>query len=197
MSVSQMNVAGAAPIPAPSTRGSRSKKRKTQPAIELTASTSSTAIVPALTDTSIVPVSTSTAIVPASPAAAPPTSAAVVPVTAVELASTAIAPMDSQSENAPGSVFSHGYNVVASALSGLSTKVETRKSQFKQHADFAKARDGRRESAEKSRKEKRSQKFQKKRDLGSPKQPGQQGYVQQQVATKNQEAQVQQAINGL
>ena len=107
--------------------------------------------------------------------------------------------MDTNTENAPNavSIFAKGRNVVASALAGLSTKAGTRKAQFKQHADFGKAREDRKESAESTRKEKRNKKVEAKRMLGSPKQPGQEGYVKQQVATKEQEKQVQDAISGL
>ena len=204
LSVSDPPVAAPTPIPATAATSSRSKKRKTQPTADSTA-TGPTETVPAASSTAIVAAApASTAIVAAAPAsteivAAEPASTEIV---AAEPASTEVVAMNEEAEGAMtvssgGSIFEQGRNLVASALSGFNTTANNRKGKFKQHADFRKAREGRKDTAETLRKQKRNKKVEEKRSLGSPKQPGQQGYVQQQVATRDQDAQVQEAINGL
>ena len=68
---------------------------------------------------------------------------------------------------------------------------------FKGLANYGKAKEDRSQSVEAKQQQKRKAKLDAKRMLGSPKEPGQQGYVQQQVANKEQQVQVQQALAGL
>ena len=197
------NVAFAAPLPATSAQTSApSKKRKAK---------SQLTTVPVSTSTQAVPASTSTAIVPATSRAVP-SSTEIVPATSTctEIipvstddagTSSAIVAMDTIVPGADtlvvGSNYTTGTALVNSALRGLNTRTDARRGKFKEQADFVKAREDRSQSVEAKRRLKRMARVDAKCKLGSPKQPGQDGYVQQQVANKETQAQVQQAVSGL
>ena len=147
--------------------------------------------------------SPTTAAVPTQPASTEvvvaPTTTAIAVTATNDTTEDVLMPTDTAgAQTLVGSFLAAGKSLVTSALGGFNaTKGDSRKEQFKPLANYSRTKEGRQRDAEEKRKGKRHDKLAEKQSLGSPKAPGEEGYVQQRVANVEQQEQVQQAMRGL